>query len=78
MKKLIAITALAVAGFATTASAMTQDTHGNTTEIQRFAPGADVSNLSDVQIRSLLNVISSGDSHSDRSSVVKSLLKQWG
>lgn len=74
MKKFIAIAALALAGTATTASAMSLDTSGNTREIQRFAPGADLSNLTDLQIRSILNVISSGGSHSDRAAVVKSLV----
>lgn len=78
MKKLIAITALALAGAATSASAMSLDTVGNEREIQRFAPDVDVSNLTDLQIRALLNVISSGGSHSDRAAVVKSLVMKWG
>ena len=78
MKKFIAITALALAGATTSASAMTLDTVGNTSEIQRFAPGADVSNLTDTQIRSIQNVIHSGGSHGDRAAVVKSLVMKWG
>ncbi|MDA7428581.1 hypothetical protein PGB28_08915 [Primorskyibacter aestuariivivens] len=78
MKKFIAITALALAGAATSASAMTLDTVGNEREIQRFAPGADVSALTDIQIRSLLNVIHSGGSHGDRAAVVKALVMKWG
>lgn len=78
MKKLIAISALALAGAASSVSAMTLDTVGNEREIQRFAPGADISALSDTQIRSLLNVIHSGGSHGDRAATVKSLVMQWG
>lgn len=76
MKKLIAITALTLAGAATTASAMTLNNVGTETQIQRFAPGADISTLSDSEIRSILNVIHSGGSHSDRAAVVKSLVMQ--
>lgn len=78
MKKIIAISALALAGFATTASAMTLNTAGNTREIQRFAPNADIDGLTDLQVRSILNVIHSGGSFSDRAAVVKALVNQAG
>ncbi len=78
MKKLIAITALAAAGFATTASAMTLNTVGNEREIQQYAPNADVSSLTDLQIRAILNQIHSGGSNSDISAVVKSLVMKAG
>ncbi|MCJ7872873.1 hypothetical protein Q4577_08785 [Marinovum sp. 2_MG-2023] len=74
MKNIIAITALALAGFATTASAMTQSTTGNLQQIERYAPNADLSNLSDERVALILATIHSGDSDSEVRSTVRSLV----
>ncbi len=61
MKRFIALTAISLAAFSGAASAMTQDTGINTAEIERVAPGVDVSALSDGQINQLLSIIHSDD-----------------
>ncbi len=75
MKTIIAITALALAGAATTASAMTMDTPANTRVIQQYAPNADLSTLSDREIAVLLMAISSTDGEGETRSYVQSLLR---
>ena len=61
MKRFITLTAISLAALTGAASAMTQDTNINTAEIERVAPGVDVSALSDGQINTLLQIIHGDD-----------------
>ena len=67
MKTLIASTALVLTAFAASASV--------TAEIDTYAPGVDVSTLSDAQVNSILSVIHSGDTEGEKRAVVQALLK---
>ncbi|MCK0152069.1 hypothetical protein MWU54_18665 [Marivita sp. S6314] len=68
MKTLIASTALVLTAFAASASV---DTSG----IQTYAPNADISALTDAEINTLLSVIHSGDSESEKRIAVQAFLK---
>jgi len=76
MKMLFVLTALA-ASVATGASAMVNSTV-NLSEIQQYAPNADVSTLTDREISVLLNVIHSGDKESEKSGFVRSFFLKKG
>ena len=67
MKTLIASTALVLTAFAASASVDAQ--------IDTYAPGVDVSALSDAQVNSILSVIHSGDTEGEKRAVVQALLK---
>ncbi|NNE81206.1 MAG: hypothetical protein HKN18_13140 [Silicimonas sp.] len=73
MKTLIAMTALA-ATIATGATAMV-DSATDVAEIQRYAPNADVSALTDTEIASLLNGIYSAED-GEKGHVVRSFFLQ--
>lgn len=77
MKKFAVLTALILAGAASTASAMTFNT---VTEqaIHRYAPDADVSQLSDREIAVIMNAINSGDSRAEITATVRSLANTAG
>ncbi|ETX14900.1 hypothetical protein OCH239_21300 [Roseivivax halodurans JCM 10272] len=75
MKTIFATLALALAA-AAPATAMTTNGAAQT-KIERYAPDVDVDALSNPQIASILNVIDSGDSHSDRRALVRSLVRQY-
>ncbi|MHA6346677.1 hypothetical protein [Roseivivax sp. CAU 1761] len=45
--------------------------------IHSYAPGADVSQLSQTHVQSLLNVIHSSESRSDTEATVKSLIRRY-
>lgn len=68
MKTLIATTALLLTTVAATASV-------DTSEIQTYAPGVDVSTLSDAEINTILSVIHSGDSEGEKRATVQALVK---
>ncbi len=76
MKKLLALTALA-ASMATGATAMVNST-ANLSEIQHYAPDADVSTLSDREISVLLNAIHSGDKEGEKRRFVRSFFLNNG
>ena len=67
MKTLIASTALVLTAFAASAS--------QTAEINTYAPGVDVSALSNAEVNSILSVIHSGDTEGEKRAVVQALLK---
>ena len=69
MKKLIALTAL-VATTATGAFAMV-DADANLKKIQNYVPTADVTVLTDAEVLSLLNVIHSSDTESEKRAAVR-------
>ena len=68
MKTLIATTAIAVAAFAGVAQA-------STSAIQVYAPNADLSVLSDAEVNTLLSVIHSGDTESEKRNAVQAALR---
>lgn len=68
MKTLIATTALVFTAF--TASAAI-----DTSAIDRYAPNADVSALSDAEVNLILSVIHSGGSEAEKLALVKALAK---
>ncbi|SHH58006.1 hypothetical protein [Marivita hallyeonensis] len=70
MKTLIATTALALTALAGAASASV-----DTTAIQSYAPNADISQLSQAEVNTLLSVIHSGDSESEKRATVQALLQ---
>ena len=76
MKKLIVLTALA-ASIATGASAMVNSA-GNLSEIQHYAPNADVSTLTDREISVLLNIIHGGDNEGEKGSFVRNFFRKNG
>ncbi|WP_323767458.1 hypothetical protein [Marinovum sp.] len=78
MKNVIAITALILAGAATTASAATVANSVATQAIHQYAPDADLSQLSERQILVILNAINSDESRSEVSSTVRSLVNNAG
>ena len=67
MKTLITASALVLTAFAASASV--------TAEIDTYAPGVDVSTLSDAEINTLLSVIHSGDSEGEKRALVQALVK---
>ena len=67
MKTLIASTALVLTAFAASASV--------TSEIDTYAPNVDVSTLSDAELNTILSVIHSGDSASEKRAVIQALVK---
>lgn len=71
LASLAVATAVAVPAHAATTTEAAQ------IKIERYAPNADVSALTDTQVASILNAINSQDSHSERSSIVESLLRQY-
>lgn len=77
MKNVFAITALILAGVATTASAATVNTV-NAQAIHQYAPEADLSSLSDTEVLLALNAINSGDSRSEITAQVRALTKTAG
>ncbi|WP_299794306.1 hypothetical protein [uncultured Marivita sp.] len=68
MKTLITAAALALTAFS--ASAMV-----DTTAIQQYAPNADVSTLSDAEVNTILSIIHSGDSESEKRATIQALVK---
>jgi|GEM_PF-6919699 len=57
MKRILAASAIALVSITGAASAMTLDNEANRTLIQKFAPDADVSSLSDATIVHILAII---------------------
>jgi len=76
MKTLIVMTALA-ASIATGASAMVNST-GSLSEIQLYAPNADVSTLTDREISVLLNIIHGSDKEGEKRAWVRSFFLNNG
>ena len=76
MKKLFVMTALA-ASIATGATAMVNSS-GNLSEIQHYAPKADVSTLTDLEIGVLLNIIHGGDNEGEKRAFVRSFFLKNG
>ena len=70
MKKIVALAALA-ATVSTGAFAMVGSSV-DLTEIQRYAPNADVHSLSDREVGTLLSIIHSGDSEGEKGQFVRS------
>ncbi|MCR9111598.1 hypothetical protein [Marivita sp. XM-24bin2] len=68
MKTLIAATALALT--AVSASAMV-----DTSSIDQYAPNVDVSTLTDAEVNTILSVIHSGDSNSEKRALIQALVK---
>jgi hypothetical protein len=68
MKTLIASTALVLTAFAASASV-------DTSEFDTYAPGVDVSALSDAEINTILSVIHSGDSEGEKRATVQAIVK---
>lgn len=77
MKNVIAITALILAGAASTASAATVNTVAEQA-IHQYAPEADLSQLSDREVAVILNAINSDESRSEITSTVRALTKTAG
>lgn len=73
MKTFITFAALALAGAATSVSAMTLDSNANARAIHQYAPTADLSQLSDREILVILNAINNGDSAGDVRQQVRAL-----
>ena len=67
MKTLITASALVLTAFAASASV--------TSEIDTYAPGVDVSTLSDAEVNTILSIIHSGDSTGEKRAVIQALLK---
>ncbi len=76
MKTILATTALAVAVFAGAASASVSNLDVST--VQSYAPGQDVSVLTDEKIRDLVNTIHGGNSPSDIRAAVSAALRNAG
>lgn len=74
MKTLIVSAAVAVATLSGAAQAMTTASDGQIAAIQFYAPGADVSGLTNAEVASLLAVIHSGDSESEKFNKVRAAL----
>ncbi|SHI08059.1 hypothetical protein [Marivita hallyeonensis] len=68
MKTLIATTALALTAFAATAAV-------DTSEIGTYAPGVDVSTLTDAEVNTILSIIHSGDSEGEKRATIQALVK---
>jgi hypothetical protein len=68
MKTLITAAALALTAFS--ASAMV-----DTSAIEQYAPNADISVLTEAEVNTLLSVIHSGDSESEKRATVQALVK---
>ena len=68
MKTLLTAAALTLTAFS--ASAMV-----DTTAIQQYAPNADVSALSDAEVNTILSIIHSGDSESEKRATIQALVK---
>ena len=68
MKTLITVAALAFT--AVSASAMV-----DTAVIQQYAPNADVSTLSDAEVNTILSIIHSGDSESEKRATIQALVE---
>lgn len=64
MKRTFAIAAVALTALTGAASAMTDAS--SQVILERYAPNVDVSALTDAQINSLLAIVNSGDSASDK------------
>ncbi|MCL3881574.1 hypothetical protein [Marivita sp. GX14005] len=71
MKSLIATTALALVAFTGAASAMP-----DTSAIKQYAPQANVSALSEAQVNTILSVIHSGDSESEKRLRVQAIVNR--
>ncbi|WP_417524259.1 hypothetical protein [Marinovum sp.] len=77
MKNVLALTALVLAGVATTASAATVNAV-NAQAIHQYAPEADLSSLSDTEILLALNAINSGESRAEVTAQVRALTNTAG
>jgi hypothetical protein len=47
----------------------------DTSEIQTYAPNVDVSTLTEAEVNTILSVIHSGDSNSEKRAVIQALVK---
>jgi hypothetical protein len=64
------LTAAALTLTAVSASAMV-----DTAVIQQYAPNADVSTLSDAEVNTILSIIHSGDSESEKRATIQALVE---
>ncbi len=68
MKTLITATALALTAFS--ASAMV-----DTSAIEQYAPNADISALTEAEVNTILSIVHSGDSESEKRAVIQALVQ---
>lgn len=72
MKRTIAFTALALSVLTGAASAMTgNDSSANQVILERYAPGIEVSALTNTQVATLLNIVYSDDSAGEKRSKIQ-------
>ncbi len=71
MKRTILFSALALSTLAGAASAATS---AEQAILQRYAPSVDVSTLSDVQVATLMNIVSSADSQGDKRAIIQNFV----
>ncbi|MGI9388498.1 MAG: hypothetical protein ACR2O1_00450 [Boseongicola sp.] len=76
MKKLLVLTALAA--LIATGAMATVNSPANLKKIQRYAPDADVSDLTNREISVLLHVINSSDNEGEKRSFVRSFFRKRG
>ncbi|MDA7423174.1 hypothetical protein [Thalassococcus lentus] len=72
MKRTIATALVAVAALTGAANAMTSD--ARLAQIQAYAPNADVQSLTNAEIGTLLSVIHSGDTESEKRGFVQAFV----
>ncbi|MBV2359818.1 hypothetical protein KUH32_08530 [Thalassococcus sp. CAU 1522] len=72
MKKTLAITAIALATLTGAAQAMTQTEVSP--EAQLLVPSADFSGLSNAQVATINSIVHSGDTNSEKSGQIRSIL----
>ncbi|SFE82847.1 hypothetical protein [Roseivivax sediminis] len=71
------LASLAVAATAAIPAAAVTSHDAAQVKIQRYAPNVDVAALSNAEVATLLNVINSGDSRSDVSAKIESLVRAY-
>ncbi len=74
MTKYIATALIAFAGLTTAASAMIEPA-GFERQIQSYAPNADLSTLTDLEIAQLVSIVHSGDSEGEKRNAVRAFLQ---
>ncbi|MFD1344317.1 hypothetical protein [Litorisediminicola beolgyonensis] len=76
MKTLFTLTAVSLLAIAGAASAMAPS-DVDASQVQKIAPGADLTGLSDAEVAAVMNAIRSTESVSDTRAYVTSLLKAF-
>ncbi|PIL19088.1 hypothetical protein P775_16385 [Puniceibacterium antarcticum] len=71
MKRTLILSALALSTLAGVASAATP---ADQAILQRYAPNVEVATLTDAQVSNLLNIVASGDSASDKRTLIQNFV----